>query len=118
TSLRVSESKRVQPLLQIAIDAFPMLTTILGAQDRAAGTDRDPVIRIEKLHVFEPVEYVCLLELPAHTLVFRVPDRAARTHNPSFGWRNKRHAKKIFSRRTRNRIPRHATVNGVENRAF
>src|SRR4029079_6567410 len=61
TSLRVSESDRVQPLFQIAIDTFPVLTAILGARERPAVTDCDAVIRIEKLHVLEPVQYVCLL---------------------------------------------------------
>src|SRR4030095_9252790 len=70
------------------------------------------------LHIFEPVERICLLKLPAHALVFRVPDRSARADNPTFRGRDKRDAVQIFRHRTRKLTPRHAAVYRVQNRSF
>src|SRR5215467_12716557 len=47
-----------------------------------------------------------------------MPDCAARTDDPTFGRRYKRHTKKIFRHRTLNRSPGHATIHGMKNRAF
>ena len=74
--------------------------------------------RINKLHVFEPVERVCLLKLPANAFVLRMPDGAPRAHDPPFNRRDKRHTEEIFRHRIRNRGPRHAAIRGMKNRSF